>query len=282
MSTAYKIDFAEVKEKVGFEQLLSYLGITLRRANTNQFKGDCPLCKARKSIVVTLSTERSPTGVFHCFTCKAAGDQIELTSRMRGRPAKDKDGCYAAARELSERFLGTVRTVTGPEGTVPTVPRSAAAEENQATRSLTPLAYLQAEHDLVQALGVSKESAAHFEAGFASKGMMSRAGGGRLAVPIHTRDGTALVAYCGIAVRDDQQPELLFPKDFEHTAFIFNAHRAERGDVLHVCRTPIDALLAYDGGVTNVVSFFGDITADALHALALLMDEREIPSIEFY
>ena len=46
---------------------------------------------------------------------------------------------------------------------------------------LRPLDYLQAAHEAVQALGVSPETAAHFGAGFAPKGIMR----GRFAIPIH-------------------------------------------------------------------------------------------------
>jgi hypothetical protein len=40
--------------------------------------------------------------------------------------------------------------------------------------------------------------------------------------------------------------------------------------------------VAHENGVTNVVSFLSDVTADTLHVLALLMDEKEVPSIDLF
>ena len=72
----------------------------------------------------------------------------------------------------------------------------------------------------MQALGVSSETAAAWESGYAAKGIMR----GRYAVPLTTKDGT-LVAYVGIAVSEEQSPRLHFPNGFEPQSTIFGADR---------------------------------------------------------
>ena len=86
-----------------------------------------------------------------------------------------------------------------------------------------------------------------------------------------------MLAYCGRAVKDET-PLLIFPNGFRPDTVIFNGHRIEQGDTIYVARDPLQVLKAYENGVTNVVSFLGDITVDALHVLALLMDEKDVPS----
>ena len=71
-----------------------------------------------------------------------------------------------------------------------------------------------------------------FGAGYAPKGIMR----GRLAIPIHDRDGK-LLAYCGRTVKDES-PTLTFPNGFDPAAVIFNAHRIGGGE-LTLVRDPL-------------------------------------------
>lgn len=257
------VDFAKLKERVKIEDAAQFLGLRMTRSG-EALRGPCPACKSSgdRALVVTPGK-----GVFYCFASRKGGDAISLVAHIRDIPVRD------AGQALAQGF-GTVPvprpdngTVPGPAGTVPVPPEQKAG--------LNPLTYLQAEHEAVQALGVSPATAEAFGAGYAPKGIMR----GRFAVPIHSKDAI-LLAYVGIAVSKDQQPALLFPNGFRHTVQIFNQHRVEEGDFLYVARGPLDVLLAHENGVTNVVSFFGDITSDALQALSLMLDERQVPSVD--
>jgi hypothetical protein len=73
---------------------------------------------------------------------------------------------------------------------------------------------------------------------------------------------------------------LLFPSNFTPSKHLFNLHRIERSDVAYIVNDPLEALKAAENGVTNVIAFLGDITADTLQVLSLWMDEHDIPSIE--
>lgn len=143
-------------------------------------------------------------------------------------------------------------------------------------RAMEPLLYLDATHESVQALGISPETAAHFDAGYAGKGVMR----GRFAVPIKALDGT-LIAYVGIAVNEEQQPRLLF-HNFDPTKYLFNLDRVSGEDGVYVARDPLDVLTAYENGIENVVSFLSPITSDALQALSIFMDERGVEHVEIF
>ena len=159
---------------------------------------------------------------------------------------------------------------TNSQATVPyTVPEKKKAGFN-------PLTYLVADHPSVQALGISPETALHFGAGFAPKGIMR----GRLAIPIHDAQGQ-LVAYCGRTV-SDENPSYFFPKDFQSAEHIFNAHLLNEGP-LTLVREPLSVLKAHEGGIDNIVAFLtGTISPQQLEMLSSLMKEKNCDAIELF
>lgn len=260
MSTA-SLSFVEIKERVSIEQVLPFLGISLKRHQA-QLRGVCPICKdgGDRAFVVTPAK-----GLYYCFgKCRTGGDMLTLVSRVR----------ECTVREAAE-FVAERMGITGSRpGAAATVPQDSSPQPLSGKEGLKPLEYLQASHEAVQALGVAAETCAHFGAGFAPKGIMR----GRLAIPIHDRAGR-LLAYCGRTVKDET-PTLIFPNGFRPETAILNGHRIEQGDTIYVARDPLQVLLAYEHGVANVVSFLGDITVDALQVLTVLMDEKDVPSID--
>jgi hypothetical protein len=86
----------------------------------------------------------------------------------------------------------------------------------------------------------------HFEAGYNSKGSLA----GTLTVPHFSPSGERL-AFIGIPL-DGGKP-MKCPKGFDPTDEVFNWHRLEHGPVEYVT-SPLDVLIAYDNGETNVVS----------------------------
>src|SRR5581483_1673836 len=122
-------------------------------------------------------------------------------------------------------------------------------------------------------LGVSPATAAAFGAGYAPRGIMR----GRLAIPVHDRQGN-LLAYCGRTV-SDESPALIFPNGFDPGAAIFNAHRVAAGE-LHLVRDPLQVLTAHEAGIDNVVAFLTEtVSAQQLEMLAALMDEKHCESV---
>jgi len=252
------IDFQELKGRVSIQDACSFLNLDLND-NGKQLRGPCPACQSSgdRSLVVT-----PEKGAAYCFSSKRGGDVIWLTSHIRGVGQKD------AAHLLDEEFGGTVPVAKSGNSTS-TVPANSAKERE---RELTPLSYLQPDHEKVVGLGVLSDTASFFQCGHAPKGIMR----GKLAIPVHDRDGK-LVAYCG---RTYEGKALTFPTGFKPEEHIFNAHRAMEGE-LYLTRDPLEVLLAFENGVENVVSFLTDtIQPLQLEMLASLMDQRGCNSVE--
>lgn len=260
MSTA-TLSFTALKERIPIEQVLPLIGISLNRHQA-QLRGVCPICKdgGDRAFVVTPAK-----GLYYCFgKCRSGGDMLTLVARVKNFSVRE------AAEFVAER-MGMTGLRPGADATVP---RDSSPQPLSGKEGLKPLEYLQTSHEAVQSLGVTAETCERFGAGYAPKGIMR----GRLAIPIHDRTGT-LLAYCGRTVKDET-PSLTFPNGFRPDTAIFNAHRIEQGDTIYVARDPLQVLQAYEHGVSNVVSFLGDITVDALHVLTVLMDEKDVPSID--
>lgn len=259
--TAKFIDFQYLKQTVKIEEVFSRLGLPLKQYG-EQWRGPCPACNIAgdRALVVTPSK-----AAFYCFAAKQGGDVIALVSHIKGIGMKD------AAQFIAET------SGNRPES-LPSKPRPTSSptvlEKEKA--GFNPLTYLQSEHPGVQALGVSMQTATHFGAGFAPRGILR----GRLAIPIHDRHG-ALLAYCGRAMKDES-PTLIFPNGFHPGEVIFGAHLVRAGQ-LYLVRDPLQVLKAFESGVDNVVAFLTDgMAAQQLEMLASLMDERHCEIVELF
>jgi hypothetical protein len=253
------IDFAELKQRVSIDRAAEILGLHLKKAGA-QLRGPCPICKDGGDRALAITPAK---GLYYCFgKCRKGGDAISLAAGARGCSLRE------AAEFLAEK--------SGMAKVTANSCRDNSPQPQTGEGKLKPLDYLQAEHEAVQALGVSPETCEHFGAGFAGKGIMR----GRFAIPIHDRAGI-LLAYCGRAVKDES-PTLIFPNGFDPRAVIFNAHRVTEGD-LFLVRDPLQALTAFENGIENVVAFLIDgIVAQQLEQLASLMDERKCESVEIF
>ena len=259
------VDFAELKARVSISDVLVMLGVDLKHFKTHgdQLRGACPIHEGDnpRGFVITPSK-----GLWYCFSGCGGGDIIKLVSKMRKLPPKE------AAELIAERFGNPTvpRNSTIPPGGNRTVPKNEKG-------ALKPLDYLLPEHEHVQALGVSPETAAAWESGYAPKGLMR----GRYAVPLKTKDG-ALVAYVGIAVAEEQSPRLHFPNGFDPQSIIFGADRAETGS-LTLVRDPLQAIIAAQSGIDNVIAFLTPtISAQQFEQLASLMDEKQCETVELF
>lgn len=260
------VDFAELKASVKITDVASMLGIDLQRfkPHGDQLRGCCPIHGGDNPRGFVITPNK---GLWYCFSGCGGGDIIKLVSKMRQLPPKE------AAELIVERFGNPTvpRNSTVPLGGTRTVPQNEKG-------ALKPLDYLLAEHDQVQALGVSPETAATWQSGYAPKGIMR----GRYAVPLKSKDGT-LVAYVGIAVSDEQSPTLHFPNGFDPQSMIFGADRVETGRSLTLVRDPLQAIIAAQSGIDNVIAFLTPIiSAQQLEQLASLIDEKGCDGVEIF
>ena len=259
------IDFAALKDSVAIDSVVPMLGLTMTE-HAGQYRGPCPACKSggKRALVVTPARK-----AFYCFGGRTGGDVIALVAHIRGCTMAEAAAFLSPDRgKGSGEGGGSNRSRSGPA----TVPKERTKED---VRSLQPLSYLQRDHPSVHGLGLSQETCAAFDAGYAPKGIMR----GRFAIPIHDRAGT-LVAYGGQAVNGDS-PSLIFPNGFKPWELIFNAHRIAEGELI-LARDPLEVLIASQNGLTNVVSFLTEtVSAGQLEMLASLMDAVHCDQLEF-
>jgi DNA primase len=262
MATAF-VDFAELKSRLKIEQVVSLLGLQ-GAYKGEQWRGPCTVCNAGGPRALAVNTAKQS---YYCFTDKKGGDLIALTAHIRGESQK------AAALWLDQggRNSATVNSapVTVPAHRPQPQARKSGFDVEAYAKTLDPA------HGSLEPLGVSQETLKQFGAGYSSSGINR----GRLALPVHDRDGN-VVCYCGRTVKDES-PALIFPNGIKPHDFIFNSHRIKSGD-LYLVRDPLQVLQAAENGVENVVAFLTTITAQQLEMLASLMDERKIETVELF
>lgn len=172
------IDFADVKERVSFADAVSYLSLDLKRSG-NQWRGACPACNAGGDRALVVTEGRG----FFCFATKKGGDQISLAAHILDIPVKE------AAVELAKR----AGIVPDREDRASTVSRTVPESEGVEGSKLSPLSYLEPEHDAVVAIGFDPTVAKDLGIGYAPRGIMR----GTVAVPIRDEHGV-LRGYIGI------------------------------------------------------------------------------------
>lgn len=178
------IDFAALKEAFDFDDAIEFLRLDLSPEG-NALRGKCPACNkgGARTLIVT------PGRGFFCHAAKKGGDQIALIAHVKGIGMRD-------AGELVQEQLDSAASTSRTSHRTSTVPRRERQEPEQepATSGLTPLDYLDHEHEDVEALGLSADDAARLGAGYASKGVLR----GLVAIPLRDENGT-LIGYFGAA-----------------------------------------------------------------------------------
>ena len=270
----YKIDFADVKQRVSMTQVLTFLGLNLKQKTPRQWKGTCPFCHVAECFVTNDDGGKDKTGAFNCFRCSAGGDQLELVSLSRGHSRKDSQGTYAAAKELFEKFLqpatAQVQNTSVNASPQPKAERRQKFDAEAYIQSLDPA------HANLAALELDPETFRAWCGGFSSSGVNR----GRLALPIFDKDQTVL-GFIGRAL-GDVSPALIFPNGLDPHAHIFGRDRVGSG-ALYLVRDPLDVLRAFESGCENVVCFLTEeITGIQLESLAALMDERQCSGLSFF
>jgi len=254
------VDFAEVKASHPIESLIPRLDLKMKQSR-DQFRGPCPTCQKGGDRALVITPGKS---AFFCFGSSTGGDAISLAAHIRGEPVKD--AAIWIAGKGSAPSSDTTNSCT-----VPNENRKGSEDR----RVLKPLTYLEPDHAKLKPLCIAPETLAFFDAGYAPKGIMR----GRLAIPIHDLDGE-LVAYCGRAVEAEQKPKLIFPRDFDPKAYLFNAHRA-KGEELILCRDPLTLMQAWENGIESAVSLLTDtVSAKQLTLLAEFAEQSGCKKFE--
>ena len=259
------VDFQELKARVNIADVLPLLGIVTKPFGA-QLRACCPIHKGRESRGFVVTPAK---GLWYCFGGCGGGDMITLVAKMHGCDEKD------AARFIAEG-TGTSsgnRTVPGDRNSSP----QPSAERRRGFDAEAYAKGLDPSHAALAPLGIAPETFRQWKAGYSPSGVNR----GRLALPVCGRDGT-VIAYCGRAITEEQQPALIFPNGVAPSAHIFGADRVKDGELILV-RDPLDVLKAFESGIENVVSFLTEgISSEQLQYLSALMDERRIESLALF
>ena len=154
------IDFAEVKRLTTILAVAEWLKLPIKNNRCQ-----CPINEGEKR-EIAITPEK---GLYKCFGCDVGGDMISLAAHVLQVDQKK------AAAEIMAHFHGYKPAAKGlpPEG----------------------LDYLDAGHESVVALGISKEKALQLGIGFAPRGTMRN----HVLIPLRDLTGV-LLGYAGIPV----------------------------------------------------------------------------------
>jgi DNA primase len=176
------VDIKHVRDNVDIARVADWLGIKFtKRFMGEQLRAECPINGGgKRALVITPSKNR-----YYCFApeCQEGGDAVQFTAKIRQIPIRD------AALALQSHFLDYHQ------------------KRGTAENPLHKIDYLEAEHESVQALGISLDVARMLGIGYAGKGTMIK----RVLFPIRTEDGK-LVGYIGYNA--NLEPQVKLPKAF--------------------------------------------------------------------
>jgi DNA primase len=236
---ARRLDFKTLRAEADFAVVLKAYDIDLQKDGTRpgQFKALCPFHEDSKPSL-KVNTEKN---IYHCFVCDAKGNVLEFVQNM------DKSEIRAAAIKLADicglqsgdNPTSTTRKATQKTSTVKTADPVKKAETAATSEPKNPdepatnttLSFtLRLEHppELLAWLaerGINSEAVETFGLGQVSA--KSKSIGGRLAIPLHNKEGD-LLGYSGRFVGDtipDDSPKYILPKGFHKEIELFNLHR---------------------------------------------------------
>jgi DNA primase len=278
------VDFRQLKQRVGIEQVLAHYNVNLRKVDSNYLKGSCPL-RSHSSRNSTVSfIVNLPKNVWSCKSdscIRASGrkggnilDLVALMDNCDFKAAAEKiaswfpDGMVAEKKELSPKAEGNTLAVgVGKSGymekliaelpnAVVVRPKSEGNTEPPAASGNTlvnpPLAFkltgIVYHHWLKEKKGITEETARKFGVGlFTGRGSMA----GRIVIPIHNEKGE-LIAYAGRAV-NGEKPKYRLPNGFHKSKVLYNLHRiGEQQEVVIVVEGFFDCILLAQEGVPCV------------------------------
>ena len=208
------VDFKAVKAGVSMTAVLDRYQVNWLREKGDELRGRCPIHQGEGQDTFHVSVSKN---AFHCFSCKARGNVLDLVAAMEECSVRD------AAVKLADWFSLSTSEVRSENGranrTAQPENRGLALVENKALTF--ELKNVDPHHAYLQARGITPETAKLFGVGFFSgRGSMS----GRVVIPIHNEKGE-LVAYAGRVI-DGSEPKYKLPAGFHKSHELFNLHRA--------------------------------------------------------
>jgi DNA primase len=235
-----ELNFAAIKQGVRLEAVLQHYQVKDLKGRGDRYRGRCPIHQGEGREAFHVDVRRK---IFHCFSCGAGGDVLDLVARLEQCTLRE------AAGRLKDWFPGIA---TSGERAL----RQRVTKGNVVVNP--PLGFtlrgVDGAHRYLAAREIDAGTAARFGVGFyPGPGIMN----GRVVIPIHDEYGR-LVAYAGRSV-NDRQPRYRFPAGFGKSQVLFNFHRATAMAVNTVILVEgfFDCLRVSRTGFENVVALLG-------------------------
>jgi len=261
------VDFREIKQSVGIEQVLAVYRLQLKRVRRNYLRGRCPLpthCSARSQQSFGVDTVKNVWACHSASCCQARGGRV-------GGNVLDLVACLerCSIRDAALRLQARCSSVGAISFYDQLVSKGREGSSSREPLAPLPFSLSVSWHPYLQQRGVQPATAARFGVGYyAGSGFLRH----RILFPLHDGDGRR-VAYAGRSL-DDSEPHYLFPPGFPKSQVIFNLHRAveeavgqARGAI--VVEGFFDCLRMHQSGYRNVVALMGSSLSEAQEKLLL-------------
>lgn len=242
------VRFQDVKEAVTIVDVLThYDAFEPLKKKPDGYRGPCPFCESSRGFHASTSKN-----AWHCFGWDLGGNVLDFVA------SKQNVSIPHAATLLAEWFGIQSETPDKPapkkEPRAPIEEAEAPDEEPAApTAANKPLGFalkhLQADHEAIPAgIGMRPETAAFFEGGFCSKGIMA----GCVAFPLHN-DAGELVGYIGW---DPETESYRFPDPdrLNPELEVYNLHRLEPPGPVVVVSDYLDVWRLRELGIRNAIA----------------------------
>jgi DNA primase len=215
------MDFALIRERADFATILARYDIAPTRLQ-GQISVLCPFHDDRRpSLSVNLDRK-----LFYCFACQAKGDILDFVARIEQVSLPDAAGIvarccgmgqlpdYRPPQETAEHR----QNASSGSGRVREVRQQGGKAAPGCSTALDPT------HRYLFDRGLTPELIRVFGLGYCAQGRLR----GRVCIPIHSPDGTQVLAYSGRWANDEVSngiPRYLMPHGFRKSALLYNYHR---------------------------------------------------------
>ena len=224
-------DMPKLRDRTTIQHVAALLALALTPSakDANQLRGPCPACNNGGKNALAINTEKQK---YYCWTSNEHGDLLDLYRHVR-----KKETIKDAAIEL-EKLLDNPVDMGIPQ------------RETKSPAALQKvIEYLDPKSEKIEHLGISPETCAVFQAGYAPKGTMT----GRFVIALHTPAGD-LIGFVGVAL-DDREPRFKYPDNIQRANLVFNAHRVRASDTVMVASDPLAVVLAFENGDPDAIAF---------------------------
>jgi len=225
------LDIRRIKTEITMEHILAYYGIQLRAVNSYRLSGCCPIHHGDNLNAFHVDLKQN---LFHCFTHCGGGSIFDFVMKM------EQLDFYTAARKIWDIFYSSSHSSHSSQRKINFLycAKTPLARDNLLARPGVPILRLQPNHPYLRKRNISPALASFFHMGYCQHGIMKD----RIAIPIMDIE-QHIVAYAGRAIRDDQSPRYLFPKNFKKSEHLFNIQRIQRIQSIqrsdHKCNRPV-------------------------------------------